>query len=264
MHDHRTVFGTVERDYWTEAAGLKPDERALIERYLDRDASTLEAGTGGGRILGEMRELGFRSLAGFDFVPELIAEARRNEPSGEIGFDVQDATRLTYPDASFDQVIYLQQLLSSIEDAGDRGRVLAEAFRILRSGGVALFSVLPFEVRARSARHRPYLIYLRVLRRLRGASRPEQLLPRLRMRGRPSAGAVRDAGPYVYWYRADEIEAELAAAGFEIAAIGTTPQVVSGGMPSSAAALDTGALAGTLYVACRKPANALRRCESHH
>ena len=43
------------------------------------------------------------------------------------------------------------------------------------------------------------------------------------MRGRPSAGAVRDAGPYVYWYRAEEIEAELAAAGFEIAAIGTTP-----------------------------------------
>jgi ubiquinone/menaquinone biosynthesis C-methylase UbiE len=256
MHDHRTVFGTVERDYWAEAAGLKPDERALIERYLDRDATTLEAGTGGGRILGEMRELGFKSLAGFDFVPELIAEARRDEPSGEIRFDVQDATRLTYPDESFDQLIYLQQLLSSIEDAGDRDRVLAEAFRILKPRGMALFSVLPFEVRARSARHRPYLIYLRALRRLRGTSRPGQLLPRLRMRGRPSAGALRDAGPYVYWYRAEEVEAELAAAGFEIAAIGTTPQVESGEMPPSAAALDAGALAGTLYVACRKPANA--------
>jgi ubiquinone/menaquinone biosynthesis C-methylase UbiE len=256
MHDHRTVFGTVERDYWAEAAGLKPDERALIERYLDRDATTLEAGTGGGRILGEMRELGFKSLAGFDFVPELIAEARRDEPSGEIRFDVQDATRLTYPDESFDQLIYLQQLLSSIEDAGDRDRVLAEAFRILRPRGMALFSVLPFEVRARSARHRPYLIYLRALRRLRGTSRPGQLLPRLRMRGRPSAGALRDAGPYVYWYRAEEVEAELAAAGFEIAAIGTTPQVESGEMPPSAAALDAGALAGTLYVACRRPANA--------
>jgi ubiquinone/menaquinone biosynthesis C-methylase UbiE len=256
MHDHRTVFGTVERDYWTEAAGLKPDERALIERYLDRDASTLEAGTGGGRILGEMRELGFTALAGFDFVPELIAEARRNEPSGEIGFDVQDATRLAYQDASFDQVIYLQQLLSSIEDARDRGRVLAEAFRILKPGGMALFSVLPFEVRASSARHRPYLLYLRALRRLRGASRPEQLLPRLKMRGRPSAGALRDTGPHVYWYRAEEIEAELAAAGFEIAAIGTTPQVVSSRMPSSAGALGAEDLAGTLYVACSRPANA--------
>ena len=121
---------------------------------------------------------------------------------------------------------------------------------------MALFSVLPFEVRARSARHRPYLIYLRALRRLRGTSRPDQLLPRLRMRGRPSAGALRDAGPYVYWYRAEEVEAELAAAGFEIAAIGTTPQVESGEMPPSAAGLDAGALAGTLYVACRRPANA--------
>ena len=165
MHDHRTVFGTVERDYWAEAAGLKPDERALIERYLDRDASTLEAGTGGGRILGEMRAR-IQSLAGFDFVPELIAEARRNEPSGEIGFDVQDATRLTYPDASFDQVIYLQQLLSSIEDAGDRDRVLAEAFRILKSGGDG--AVLGPAVRGAGEQrpHRPYLIYLRALRRL--------------------------------------------------------------------------------------------------
>jgi ubiquinone/menaquinone biosynthesis C-methylase UbiE len=256
MHDHRTVFGTVERSYWAEAEGLKPDERALIERYLDRDASTLEAGTGGGRILGEMRELGFTSLAGFDFVPELIAEARRAYPSGEIGFDVQDATRLTYPDASFDQVIYLQQLLSSIEDAGDRGRVLAEAFRILKPRGTALFSVLPFEVRARSARHRPYLLYLRALRRVRGASRPDQLLPRLRMRGRPSAGALRDAGPHVYWYRAEEIERELKAARFEIVAIGTTPQAVSGEMPARARDLGTADLAGTLYVACRKPGNA--------
>jgi hypothetical protein len=100
------------------------------------------------------------------------------------------------------------------------------------------------------------LIYVRTLRRVRGASRPEQLLPRLRLRGRPSAGALWDAGPYVYWYRAEEIEAELAAAGFEIAAIGTTPQVVSDEMPGSARALGTQQLDGTLYVACRKPASA--------
>ena len=117
MHDHRTVFGTVERD-WAEAAGLKPDERALIERYLDRARAPSRPGPAGGESSARCASSVSVALAGFDFVPELIAEARRNEPSGEIGFDVQDATRLTYPDASFDQVIYLQQLLSSIEDAG--------------------------------------------------------------------------------------------------------------------------------------------------
>ncbi|HZA88973.1 MAG TPA: class I SAM-dependent methyltransferase [Solirubrobacterales bacterium] len=254
MTDHRTVFGTVERDYWAEAAGLKPDERALIERYLDRDASTVEAGTGGGRILGEMSRLGFASLAGFDFVSELVAEARRSDPTGAIPFEVQDARRLDYPDRSFDQVLYLQQLLSALEDEGDRRRVISEAFRILKPGGIALLSVLPFEVRTRSIRHRPYLLYLRLLRRLRRTRRPDQLLPRLRMRGRLNPGALRDAGPHVYWYRAEEIERELRGAGFEVEAIGSTPQVVSGEMRGSAIGLRDEHLEGTLYVVCRRPA----------
>jgi ubiquinone/menaquinone biosynthesis C-methylase UbiE len=254
MTDHRTVFGTVERDYWAEAAGLKPDERALIERYLDRDASTVEAGTGGGRILAEMSRLGFASLAGFDFVPELVAEARRSDPTGAIRFEVQDATRLDYPDGSFDQALYMQQLLSALEDEGDRTRVMSEAFRILKPGGIALVSVLPFEVRKRSIRHRPYLLYLQLLRRLRRTRRPDQLLPRLRMRGRLNPGALRDAGPHVYWYRAEEIEGELRAAGFEVEAIGSTPQVVSGDMRGSAIGLRNVRLEGTLYVVCRRPA----------
>ena len=254
MTDHRTVFGTVERDYWAEAAGLKPDERALIERYLDPDASTVEAGTGGGRILGEMSRLGFTSLAGFDFVPELVAEARRGDPTGAIRFEVQDATQLGYPDGSFDQVLYMQQLLSALEDEDDRRRVIDEAFRILKPGGIALLSVLPFDVRTRSIRHRPYLAYLRLLRRLRGARRPDQLLPRLRMRGRLNPGALRDAGPHVYWYRAEEIERELRVAGFEVEAIGSTPQVVSGEMRGSAIGLRNERLDGTLYVVCRRPA----------
>jgi SAM-dependent methyltransferase len=253
MDDHRTVFGTVEREYWTEASGLKPDERALIERYLVRDATTVEAGTGGGRILREMRRLGFSSLAGFDFVPELIAEARSADRSDELRLEVQDAARLTYPDASFEQVLYMQQLLSSMESAADRQGVVGEAFRILKPGGVALFSLLPYEVRARSVRHRPYLLYLRGLRRLRGTKRSDQLLPRLRMRGRFNPAALRDSGPYVYWYGSEEVERELAAAGFEITAIGTTPQVLGGDMPSSASALRGAKLAGTLYVVCRRP-----------
>jgi len=253
MDDHRTVFGTVERDYWAEAAGLKPDERALIERYLKRDASTVEAGTGGGRILGEMSGLGFTSLAGFDFVPELVEEARRADSTGRIRFEVQDARRLEYPEASFEQVLYLQQLLSAIESRDEREQVMGEAFRVLKPGGVALFSVLPYEVRARSARHRPYLLYLRLLRRLRRSSRTDQLLPRLRMRGRLNPASLRDDGPHVYWYRAEEIEGDLTGAGFEVAAIGTTPQAVGSRMLESATELREEPLAGTLYVVCRKP-----------
>lgn len=72
------------------------------------------------------------------------------------------------------------------------------------------------------------------------------------MRGRITAAALRDGGPHVYWYRAEELERELTAAGFELIAIGTTPQVVAGEMPDSADALEGERLDGTLYVACRK------------
>ncbi len=253
MSDHRTVFGTVERQYWTEAAGLKPDERALIERYLDPGGSTLEAGSGGGRLLGEMRKLGFTSLRGFDFVPELVAEARATHGGEGIEFDVADATALPYPDASFDQIVYLQQLLSSLARPGDRGRTLEQAVRILRPGGTALFSALPYEVRSRSRLGRPYLAYLRMLRRIRGSRRPDQLLPRMRMRGRPTPAALLDSGPHVYWYRAAELERDLTAAGLEIVAIGTTPQAIEESMQARASGLDARTFAGTMYVAAKLP-----------
>lgn len=254
MSDHRTVFGTVERQYWTDAAGLKPDERALIERYLDPAGSTLEAGSGGGRILGEMRKMGFTSLRGFDFVPELVAEARSAHADEGIEFDVDDATRLSYPDQSFDQVFYLQHLLSTLERADARALVVREAHRILRPGGVALFSALPYEVRSRSRAGRLYVAYLRALRRLRRTDRPDRLLPRMRRRGRPTPAALLDSGPHVYWYGAGELQGELEAAGFGIEAIGTTPQVIAGSMAPDASRLEAAPLAGAMYAVAKRRA----------
>ena len=56
----------------------------------------------------------------------------------------------------------------------------------------------------------------------------------------------------VVGHRAEEIERELTAAGFELVAVGTTAQVVADAMPDSAAGLRGQRLEGTLYVACRK------------
>ena len=38
----------------------------------------------------------------------------------------------------------------------------------------------------------------------------------VRTRGRVGVGALRDVGPFNWWYRAVEAESELAAAGFEL------------------------------------------------
>lgn len=52
--------------------------------------------------------MGFRSLYGYDYVPEFIAQAKQRDPSQSIRFDVQDATDLDYEDASFDQILLIK------------------------------------------------------------------------------------------------------------------------------------------------------------
>jgi len=63
---------------------------------LNKNGKTVEAGTAGGRILREMKDLGFQELYGYDYVSEFIEQAKQREASQSISFEVQDATDLTY------------------------------------------------------------------------------------------------------------------------------------------------------------------------
>jgi ubiquinone/menaquinone biosynthesis C-methylase UbiE len=251
--DQRSFFREVERDYWAGAEGLKPEERALIETRLVRDGATLEAGTGGGRIVRAMRALGFTKLAGFDFAPELIDAARSADADGAIDFRVADATALPYGDAEFDQLIYFQQIVCTIESAQGRRAALAEAARVLRPGGTALFSFLCLEGREHSPVQRAFVAYLRALRAVRRPGRELQLMPRLRLRGKVNPAALRDAGPYTYWYRAAEAAAELEAAGLRVEGLACAPDAARGVLhPDPRALVERGELDQTLYVVCGK------------
>lgn len=253
MSDAKTHFSTVELDTWSGQGDLLPEERRLIERTLLRNRSTLEGGTAGGRILLQMSRLGFTDLAGFDFVPELIERAKRHDTTGRIHFTVQDATRLDYSDAQFDQIVYLQGLINCIDDEAGRLQALREASRILKPGGIILFSGSSFDDRQRSWKFRPYLAYLRALRTLRRSSRPIQALPLLKVAYRFNPGCLIDRGPYIYWYRAAEMEQVLREVGFEVADIGSARHVMEDTMQPSSATLLPRSLSGFLYVVCRKP-----------
>ena len=140
--DNRQFYELEVFDSWALRKGLTDLEEQLVTRFLERDLRTLEAGTGGGRILHELRDRGFSDLHGFDYLPGFIDVARARDPSGAIDFTVQDAVGLDYPDASFDQALYVQQVLCFVEDADDRVRAMREARRVVRPGGTALFSFL--------------------------------------------------------------------------------------------------------------------------
>lgn len=254
MQDNKEVYSTVEFGCWADRQQLEPSESILIRRYLDPGARTLEAGTGGGRILLAMQAMGYRNLTGFDFVADLIRRARERDAHGEIRFDVEDATSLPYADGAFDQIIYMQQILSLIESPAMREKALAEALRVIRPGGVALFSFLSFEARSRSAKYRPLLAYLRGLRAVRGAPRSMQELPWLRLGDRFNWAALRDASPYVYWFRMPEAAALLERGGFRLAAIGSGHQVEKGEMAATPAELEGRPLTGMLYCVATRPA----------
>ena len=253
MSDQQDFFREVELSYWAEAEGLKDEEIALVERYLDPSQPTLDAGTGGGRITRALHARGFRSLTGFDFAPELVEAARAADPDDAIRFDVADATDLPYEDGSFGQALYLQQMVCTIDDGSGRRAALAEAARVLRPGGLAVFSFVCLESRLASPAQRAYVTYLRAIRRLRRNPRPIQSMPRLRLSGRLDPGALRDSGPYNWWYRAEEAEAALAEGGFAVEAIGFGDQALAGDLARSASDALAAGPGGTLYAVVRRP-----------
>jgi len=162
--NNKEVYRTVEFETWADKKGLNQDEKYLIVKYLNKNGKTVEAGTAGGRILREMKDLGFQYLYGYDYVPEFIEQAKQRDASQSISFEVQDATDLTYENSGFEQIIYLQQIVSFIEEEEKRLKAFREASRILKNGGTVLFSFLSFESRIKSL-FVVYLAYLSMLRR---------------------------------------------------------------------------------------------------
>jgi len=252
-NDNKQTYQNEEFDEWAEKTGLIAEEEFLVDNHLHRSKNTLEAGTAGGRILHALRMRGFSELSGFDFVPEFIETARRRDPEQLIRFDVQDARALAYESNSFDQVIYLQQILSTLACFEDRSRAAREAARVLKPGGVALFSFLSWEVRRAPLIFKLYISYLRLIRAVTRSRDSIQALPWLYVGGRMRiAGALFDQRPFVYWIRIDEACELLKSAGFRVEGLGTGLQVRANQLVRSPDQLLRQPLDGMLYVVCEK------------
>ena len=255
MQTNREIYDTAAFGDWTTYTNLETHEAFLAKKYFDPLKRTVEAGAGGGRIVLGLQGLGFRDLHAFDYVSQFVEEVRRRDAKREIHLSAQDATRLAYRDESFDQALYLAQLVCLIEGAERkevRDCVLSEAFRVLRAGGTSIFSFLSHEVRSRSRVYRLYLTYLRGLRELTRARRDLQTLPWLKIGDRFNKGALLDRGPYLHWYRAQEAVDDLCAAGFTIRAVASLSQLKAERMCLSMEELLREPLSGHFYCVCTK------------
>jgi ubiquinone/menaquinone biosynthesis C-methylase UbiE len=259
MVNHQEMYSTIEFG-WAYLENLENAERYLIEHYLDPQGITVEAGTAGGRILLNMKKLGFTNLYGFDFVPGFIEVAKQRDTSHTIAYKVQNATSLDYDDCYFDQIVYLQQIMCCIDDPLGRLKAFNEAYRILKTGGTALFSFLSFDARIRSFMHLAYLAYLSILRKFNGSHYSIQYLPELRIgrqaknSGKFNLSSLLDRGPNNYWYKLQEAYQSLREANFEIVAIGSDYQINQGRMHELPETLACEPLQGMLYFVCKKRA----------
>ena len=132
-------------DRWYEAADdpvalLRAESRLhnpwVLERVRERFASSarvLDIGCGGGFLTNYLAQEGL-DVTGIDASPDSLAVAARHDATGRVRYRLGDALHLPFQE-EFD-VVCAMDFLEHVEDPE---RVVAEAARVLKPGGLFLF-----------------------------------------------------------------------------------------------------------------------------
>lgn len=117
-----------------EARHRNPWIAREIEARLGGARDVLDLGCGGGFLANYLARHGHR-VTGVDTTPENLVVARTHDPTGRVAYEVADACALPFADASFD-VVCAMDLIEHVEEPE---RLIAEASRVLRPGGLVVF-----------------------------------------------------------------------------------------------------------------------------
>jgi 2-polyprenyl-6-hydroxyphenyl methylase/3-demethylubiquinone-9 3-methyltransferase len=143
-----TIYDAVAAEWWDDRIPWVRTLRAMVPgrfRVFDRlvgdwtGLSVLDLGCAGGFMAEALHERGAR-VAGIDPAARAVeaARARAQAMGHDIRYDVGVGEELTHDDASFDAVVCVDVL----EHVSDLRRVLAEARRVLKPGGLFLFDTI--------------------------------------------------------------------------------------------------------------------------
>lgn len=125
-------------DHYARAAGLHPAEVVLFARYLRPGMDLIDIGVGGGRTTPHLSSLA-RNYVGIDVSSAMISVCQAKHPG--LRFEVCDARDLgSFPDESFDAAVFSFNGIDYLATDTDRARCLAEIGRVLKAGGVFIFS----------------------------------------------------------------------------------------------------------------------------
>ena len=151
---------------------LQDCERLLFERHLKPGMAILDMGVGGGRTTPYLSKIAGRYV-GADYSVAMV-EACRTKFKG-LEFRHCDATNMAqFADAEFDAVVFSFNGIDYIRTDESRARSLEEIGRVLRAGGIFIFSshnakMLLIWPQLRSARGRqiPWRILLALAKSLK-------------------------------------------------------------------------------------------------
>lgn len=108
----------------------------LVETHL-RNCRFLDLGIGAGRTTGHVLKL-TENYIGIDYVPEMVEAAKRRFPG--VDLRTADARRIdVFEDASFDAIMFSFNGLDTLTEE-DRLKILREVSRLLKPGGLFIFS----------------------------------------------------------------------------------------------------------------------------
>src|SRR5258706_3592254 len=114
-----------------------PCEKLVFDRYIRPGIALLDVGVGGGRTTGYLSATVSRYV-GIDYSEEMIRVCKSRFPHLE--FRCADAADLSgFSDSSFDAVVMAYNGIDALSPEGRSG-FLQECFRVLRRGGVFIFS----------------------------------------------------------------------------------------------------------------------------
>jgi len=125
-----------------ENVGLWESEKKVFFEYIPKDARVLELGCGAGRVSIGLSQAGYADITATDFSPAMVEAAAQLAATRapDVKCAVCDATKIAFPDESFDAVIFAFNGLMQIPRRESRVAALREIGRVLRRGGVFAFT----------------------------------------------------------------------------------------------------------------------------
>lgn len=137
---------------------IKPIEAKLIQKYFK--GKILDLGCGTGRTTKFIHDQGY-DVIGVDIVKNMIDLARKKFP--KIKFEVGDAANLKFKSGEFDVVFFSFNGLDYIFPEVKRIYAIKEIERVLKPGGIFIFS--SHDPQALKFRFRPNFVFRNLLKR---------------------------------------------------------------------------------------------------